>query len=83
MPEQFWAEFSEDGKHLGYTAILARLAQERAVEDEKLSEQAKIEFGNEFASHFSYFKDGQHKVLSKTSSIAKQYRRLKGIEGEV
>ena len=64
-------------------AILVQLARERAVEDEKLSEQAKAEFGNEFASHFSYFKDGQHKVLLKTSSIAKQYCRLKGIEDEV
>jgi hypothetical protein len=68
---------------LGYTAILARLAQERAVEDEILSEQAKVEFGAEFASHFSYFKEGKHRVLSKTSSIAKEYRRLKGIEDEV
>ena len=38
-----------------------------------------MEFGDEFAAHFSYSKDGQHKVLSKTSSIAKVYRRLKGM----
>ena len=52
------------------------------MEDQILSEQAKVEFGTEFASHFSYFKEGQRRVFSKTSSIAKQYRRLKEIEDE-
>jgi hypothetical protein len=79
-PEQFWSEFSEDGRHLGYTAILAQLTQERTAEDRKLSEQAKMEFGNEFAAHFSYLKDGEKRVLSKASSVAKVYRRLKGME---
>ena len=49
------------------------------MEDQRLSEQARMEFGDEFATHFSYLKDGKHKVLSKESSIAKAYRRLKGM----
>ena len=57
-----------------------RLARERTAEDDSLTEQAKVEFGDEFSFHFSYFKDGEQKVLSKASSIAKQYRRLKGMQ---
>jgi len=34
---------------------------------------------NEFAACFSYLKDGENKVLSKASSIAKHYRKLKGM----
>jgi hypothetical protein len=45
-----------------------------------LTEKAKVEFGDEFSLRFSYIKDGEQKVLSKACSIAKQYRRLKGMQ---
>jgi hypothetical protein len=80
-PEDFWAEFSEGGKPLGYKSILRRLAAERKATNERLHHQARNEFGTAFATMFSYMKNGQRHVKTKASDIAKQYVLLKGIPG--
>lgn len=79
-PEEFWSEFSENGKRLGYKAILARLAAERMAEDEHLSQLAKEEYGDQFSAVFSYIKGGRQIVKVKAADIAKQYRTIKGLE---
>ncbi|KAF8801124.1 hypothetical protein BYT27DRAFT_7115818 [Phlegmacium glaucopus] len=79
--EEFWKEFSDEGGHrLTYTAIITRLAKLRADEDARLAEKAKAEYGEAFASHFSYRKGGVMYVKTKAADIAKQYRELCGID---
>jgi hypothetical protein len=78
MPEDFWAEFSEAGKPLGYKSILARLTAERKKHDAWLYQKAKDEFGTSFNDTFSYTKNGQRHVKTKASDVAKQYMKLRG-----
>ena len=80
-PEDFWAEFSEGGKSLGYKVILRRLAAERKATNEGLLQQARSEYGAAFDTKFSYMKDGQRHVKTKASDVAKQYLSLKGVQG--
>ena len=51
-PEEFWLEFSENSKRLGYKAIITHLAAECVTEDERLSQVAREEFGNDFPITF-------------------------------
>jgi len=55
----FWAEFSENGKRLGYKAILMHLSAQRIAEDDRLVQLAKEEFGTKFLEVFSYVKNGK------------------------
>lgn len=80
-PAEFWAEFSVDGKYLTYTAIVARLAQQREAEDATLAEAALSEYGSAFAETFKYRRGSQWFVMQKPSIIAKHYRALKGLSG--
>jgi len=43
---------------------------------------AKEEFGTKFLEVFSYVKNGKEVVKVKHADIARQYRRIKGIEGD-
>jgi len=79
-PEQFWSAFSAtDGKRLTYTLILERLAKERTARNQRLSRDARAEYGDDFDKVFSYTKGGKARVKTKPCHIAKQYLQLKGI----
>jgi len=64
-PDEFWGEFSENGKRLGYKAILLHLTAQRIAEDDRLVQLAKEEFGTKFLEVFSYVKNGKRVVKVK------------------
>lgn len=66
---------------MGYKAILCRLAAKRKATNEQLHQQARNEFGTDFDATFWYLKNGQRRVKTKASDVAKQYLLLKGIKG--
>ncbi|KAJ7656372.1 hypothetical protein DFH06DRAFT_1199372 [Mycena polygramma] len=81
-PEEFWSVFrGKDGGKMSYTAVCATLRKERKTADQALANQAKQEYGDNFQSTFSYrcSKTNSQVVMSKASSIAKEYKRLHGI----
>ncbi|KAJ7736982.1 hypothetical protein DFH07DRAFT_985795 [Mycena maculata] len=80
--EDFWVHFSAPDKFgqlhpLKYTPLLARLAAERKVADEKLADLARHELTTE---QLTYRKGAQLHVMTKPAMIAACYRRLKGID---
>jgi hypothetical protein len=80
-PEEFWSEFSTSScKRLSYTAIVGRLQEQREAADLVLAEKAREEYGNRFNNVFSYRGRGSEMVvMSKTSDIAKHYRKTHGL----
>jgi hypothetical protein len=59
-----------------YTAIIKHLCKERTVADKLLANQAKEEYGGEFASKFSYRCGNQILVMKMDQKIAERYRML-------
>jgi hypothetical protein len=58
-------------------AIVRQLQEQREAADLVLAEKAWQEYGNRFNNIFSYRGCGSEQVvMSKTSDIAKHYRRL-------
>ncbi|KAJ6511065.1 hypothetical protein C8R45DRAFT_814004 [Mycena sanguinolenta] len=81
-PGEFWSTFRSDGGgKMSYTAICAALRKARKDEDKELASKAREEYGDEFDVIFSSrdSKTNTQKVMSKTSSIAKEYKRLEGL----
>jgi hypothetical protein len=83
--EEFWARYSVPGKtgkleRMKYTPLLARLAEERKVENERLADLAVRELTTE---QLTYRKGGQHYVMTKPAMIAAQYRKLKGLDADM
>ena len=78
-PDQFWASFSREGKHLGYKAILKQLLSERKQKNAALVEQIKAEYGDRFSEVFSYQKNGKIHVISQACDIVKKYYKEKGM----
>ncbi|KAJ7935694.1 hypothetical protein B0H13DRAFT_487507 [Mycena leptocephala] len=81
-PDEFWLAFrSKDGGKMSYTAICTALRNERKNADKDLAEQARQEYGEEFESKFSYrcSKTNARVVMTKASAIAKEYKRLQGL----
>lgn len=78
LPEEFWSEFTTPaGKPLSYTAIVRRLQEQREAADLVLAEKAREEYRDRFNNVFSYRGRGlEQVVMSKTSDIAKHYRKL-------
>ncbi|KAJ7222389.1 hypothetical protein GGX14DRAFT_428618 [Mycena pura] len=82
-PEEFWATFkSEDGVKMPYTAICAKLRKDRKNTNEELAARAREEYGDDFEAKFSYrnSKTKARMVKFNASSIAKEYKRLQGID---
>jgi uncharacterized protein YycO len=75
-PDQFWAEFSGDGKNMSFTAITKRLRQIRVTEDQELAEKARQEYGDSFATTFSYRRGGNIYIMTDPTTIANHYRSL-------
>ena len=68
--EDFWAEFSEGGKRLCFTAIVSRLREQRKARDEEVAAQAAREYGS-----ITYRQGSRHAVaMCKPYAIAKAYR---------
>jgi hypothetical protein len=63
---------------MSYTAICASLRNDRKNADEELANRARLEYGEEFDAKFSYrcSKTGNRVVMTKASSIAKEYKHL-------
>jgi hypothetical protein len=59
-----------------YTAITKHLRQERTAADKLLANQAKEEYGDEFASKFNYQCGNQILVMKMDQKIAERYRML-------
>ncbi|KAJ7225304.1 hypothetical protein GGX14DRAFT_348899, partial [Mycena pura] len=80
-PDEFWAKFSKDGRKLSYTAICARLRNERKSTDKELAEQARQEYGSEFEGKFRYrcSRTNTWVVMTKDSSIAKEYKHIRNL----
>ena len=67
--EDFWAEFSDKGMQLSFTAIVSRLCEQRKVHDEQVAAQAIREHGP-----ITYHQGSQHAVtMCKPYAIAKAY----------
>ena len=75
----FLNHFSEGSEHLGYTAILAKLADERSAENNQIAQLAKDEYGDSFATTFGYRRLGMWVPKTKAIDIAKQYRGINGL----
>jgi hypothetical protein len=75
-PNQFWAEFSVDGKHMTFSAITKCLCETRLADDKELAEVAKQEYGDLFAQTFSYRRGGKVFIMTDPTSIANRYRSL-------
>jgi hypothetical protein len=75
--DAFWAQFQDEkGKVLTFTAIVARLKEERIGENERIAKRARLEYGDAFASVFSYRKGSHHHVMTDSVRIANKYRML-------
>ncbi|KAF8214115.1 hypothetical protein K438DRAFT_1564232 [Mycena galopus ATCC 62051] len=80
--DEFWSTFQSEGSgKMSYTAICAALQKERKGRDEELAAKARQEYGDELEVKFSYrdSKTNSQKVMLKASSIAKEYKHLKGL----
>ena len=79
-PAEFNAAFTVNGKLQSYTAIEKAITQARIANDQVLSAKAREEYGADFDRVFLYrrTRDGARIVMSKDSSIARHYRRLRG-----
>ncbi|KAJ7652341.1 hypothetical protein DFH06DRAFT_534806 [Mycena polygramma] len=81
-PDEFWSAFrTKDGGKMSYTAICAAIRSERKNVDRDLAAQARREYGADFNSKFSYrcSKTNTRVVMTKDSSIAKEYKRLQSL----
>jgi hypothetical protein len=73
--EEFWAEFRDvKGRYLSFTAIVSRLKEEHVEENEHVAKRARLEYGDAFASVFSYRKGSCHITMTDPARIANKYR---------
>ena len=75
----FLDHYSGGSEPLGYTAILAKLADERSTENNRIVQLAKDEYGDSFASTFGYRRRGVWVPKTKAVDIARQYRAIHGL----
>lgn len=75
-PDDFWAKFSTDGKHLSYTTITNCLRAQRALADKSTAEQPRQEYGASFESIFSYRHGCRQCVMTTDQKIAANYHEL-------
>ncbi|KAJ3915736.1 hypothetical protein F5877DRAFT_69613 [Lentinula edodes] len=69
--DQFWQEFSySNGDHYHWKAITDRLRDLRSERDQQLVDQAKAEYGDNFAK---IFVNNRGKVLTDKPTIARHY----------
>ena len=64
------------GRYLSFTAIIACLKVERVEENERITKRARLEYGDAFASVFSYRKGSRHITMTDPTRIANKYRIL-------
>ena len=61
------------GRYLSFTAIISRLKGERIEENERVAKRARLEYGDSFASVFSYRKGSCHITMTDPACIANKY----------
>ncbi|KAG6825890.1 hypothetical protein H0H92_001971 [Tricholoma furcatifolium] len=72
--------FDEHGKLQSWRRIHGACSDRHQEEDRELARLAKEEYGDEFSSLFTYRRGSAHGLeVDKISSIAKRYRKMKGI----
>ncbi|KAI9446966.1 hypothetical protein BJY52DRAFT_1127783 [Lactarius psammicola] len=72
----FWRRFSTNQRPMSYTAICEALKEERMATHRRVTEQAKVTYGNDFGPAFIYRRGSEHIVRNKESAIAKRYHTL-------
>ncbi|KAG1763423.1 hypothetical protein EV702DRAFT_924025, partial [Suillus placidus] len=77
-PETFWKEFSVTGKQMCYTAVVAKLHDQRRISNQATVACAHEEYGHRFPACFAYHKGNEVHVMSDPSAIARRYQQLKG-----
>lgn len=86
-PEDFWFKYSDlnekkDGKgprkRWSYTVVLKALRQQRQNADVEDAAKARIQYNTAetFAKHFSYRKGNRQILLTSTTTIARQFRKM-------
>ncbi|KAF9046754.1 hypothetical protein BJ165DRAFT_1474000 [Panaeolus papilionaceus] len=80
--EEFWQDFTHDGTHMAFSSMTTHLSAIRAREDKQLAERARLEYGDQFAAVFCYSKEGHQIVKTRNLDIAKQFRKIKGLESD-
>ncbi|KIJ08193.1 hypothetical protein PAXINDRAFT_54741, partial [Paxillus involutus ATCC 200175] len=75
-PEEFWQEFSVDGRRMSFTTIVTCLREDRKRESEQAARTAQ-----EGSVQFTYRKGNQVHVLTKPSAIARRFKALNGNSG--
>ncbi|KAG1883400.1 hypothetical protein F4604DRAFT_1920608 [Suillus subluteus] len=76
-PEDFWNEFSVNGRAMKFTKIVDELRRQRNISNDDIVTCAREEFGNTFNSLFTYRKGDKVHVMRNKSAIARHYRQLK------
>jgi hypothetical protein len=74
--QEFWREFSQDGKCFPYSRIIKALRDRRKEDNMRTVQEAQLVYGDSFNSLFSYMKNGKAVVMTAPSEIAKRYHEL-------
>ncbi|KAG1782527.1 hypothetical protein EV702DRAFT_961133 [Suillus placidus] len=69
-PETFWEEFSVNGKQMCYTAVVAKLRDQRRISNQATVARAREEYGHRFPACFAYRKGNEVHVMSNPIAIA-------------
>ncbi|PBK80427.1 hypothetical protein ARMGADRAFT_949668 [Armillaria gallica] len=79
----FWTRYSNSRGRMSYTQISSSLRKERKQTNERLTKQARNEYGDAFDTEFGYAKSKNNCmkwiVMTDASSIARLYRKKKGL----
>ncbi|KAG1745638.1 hypothetical protein EDB19DRAFT_1632182 [Suillus lakei] len=81
-PDEFWAEFSTNGKPMRFTTIVQKLCEECVWVHAAIAEHAWRKYGFYFTDLFTYWKGGEEHLMMKPSAIAKRYEELADHWGE-
>ena len=73
---EFWAKYSVDGVSMSMTAILKCLRDDRRVDNKKMVQGARKEFGQNFGDIFCYYKARSRPTINDEGAIARRYRKL-------
>jgi hypothetical protein len=74
--DNFWAEFSANGKHMAFSHIITILRSQRKAENVAIVHLAHDQYGARFEELFSYLKNGKTVVMSSSVDIVRWYREL-------
>ncbi|KAG6838168.1 hypothetical protein C0991_008515 [Blastosporella zonata] len=70
-PLEFWAEFTEAGKHMSYLKISHVLSSRQNTQYAEDVQRAHGKYGDQFSSMFSYVKRGKTHTMTDPCQISK------------